>query len=371
MKNKIYKYDFLVVGGGLIGSLAALALLKKKYTVLVIDKNNLDLKDDRTLAVNANSREFLKNLGLWQKLKPNSEPINKIIIGDYINSNNLFFDQRNVSMGSVIYNRDLLSLAHNKLLKNNLIYKNIKINLSCLNENQVININKKKFIFKKIILSLGKNHKETSLISKINFQSNHHAYVGFFNHKKNHNNYAYEYFTKTGPLAVLPAPKKNKRYSTFIFSTKNYYSKNNIKKLLQKHFRNTHGFIGLDEKINNFPISPHISKNIDNNYLLIGDTLRSIHPVAGQGWNLGIKDIQELLYVVESTSLENIDFTNLYYSRRTFDNFSYLAFTSLLNNFYEKQNIFNKYIIKAGFQTLSKFSSFRNLFIKQAMGNLI
>ena len=102
-------------------------------------------------------------------------------------------------------------------------------------------------------------------------------------------------------MAVLPAPKKNKRYSTFIFSTKNYYSKNNIKKLLQKHFRNTHGFIGLDEKINNFPISPHISKNIDNNYLLIGDTLRSIHPVAGQGWNLGIKDIQELLYVDSTT----------------------------------------------------------------------
>ena len=65
MKNKIYKYDFLVVGGGTIGSLAALALLKK-YTVLVIEKNNLDIKDDRTLAVNANSREFLKNLGLWQ-----------------------------------------------------------------------------------------------------------------------------------------------------------------------------------------------------------------------------------------------------------------------------------------------------------------
>ena len=50
-------------------------------------------------------------------------------------------------MGSIVYNRDLLSLAHNKLLKNDLIYKNIRINLSHLSENQVININKK-FIFK-------------------------------------------------------------------------------------------------------------------------------------------------------------------------------------------------------------------------------
>ena len=61
MKNKINNYDFLIVGGGLIGSLAALNLQKKKYSVLVIDKNTQLLNDERTLAVNANSREFLNN----------------------------------------------------------------------------------------------------------------------------------------------------------------------------------------------------------------------------------------------------------------------------------------------------------------------
>ena len=69
MKNKIFKYDFLIVGGGLIGSLAAIALLKKKFKVLVIEKNKALPDDQRTLAVNANSRDFLKNLGIWEKLK--------------------------------------------------------------------------------------------------------------------------------------------------------------------------------------------------------------------------------------------------------------------------------------------------------------
>ena len=112
-------------------------------------------------------------------------------------------------------------------------------------------------------------------------------------------------------MAVLPAPKK-KRYSTFIFSTKKNYSRNDIKILLKKYFNNSHCFIELDKKINYFPINPHISKNLDNNHLLIGDTV-NLFTVAGQGWNLGIKDIQELLFLVETTSLENIDFTNLYY----------------------------------------------------------
>ena len=60
MKNKINNYDFLIVGAGLIGAIAALALAKK-FKVLVLEKDNKSYKDNRTLAVNANSR-FFKNL---------------------------------------------------------------------------------------------------------------------------------------------------------------------------------------------------------------------------------------------------------------------------------------------------------------------
>ena len=59
MKNKIFNYDFLVVGAGLIGSLTAISLLKHKYSDLVIDKNNQIPKHNRTLEVNANSKDFL------------------------------------------------------------------------------------------------------------------------------------------------------------------------------------------------------------------------------------------------------------------------------------------------------------------------
>ena len=53
----------------MIGCLTALSLLKKKFKVLVIEKENLSIKDTRTLAVNAQSRDFLKNLNLWNDLK--------------------------------------------------------------------------------------------------------------------------------------------------------------------------------------------------------------------------------------------------------------------------------------------------------------
>ena len=75
MKNKIYKYDFLIVGAGLIGSLAALALYKNNHKVLIIDKEKYLPNDRRTLAVNANSMDFLKNLGVWERLKFKPQPI--------------------------------------------------------------------------------------------------------------------------------------------------------------------------------------------------------------------------------------------------------------------------------------------------------
>jgi len=61
MKKKINKYDFLIIGGGLIGSIAALALQQKNFKVVVLEKNKKIL-DNRTLAVNSNSKNFL---ALW------------------------------------------------------------------------------------------------------------------------------------------------------------------------------------------------------------------------------------------------------------------------------------------------------------------
>ena len=111
MKNKIYKYDFLIVGAGLVGSLAAIALHQKKYKVLVIEKNELFPKDERTLAVNANSRDFLKDLGIWKDLKSNFESIDRIIIKDYVEKDNLIFHNNKESTGSVIFNKSLLNTS--------------------------------------------------------------------------------------------------------------------------------------------------------------------------------------------------------------------------------------------------------------------
>lgn len=366
MKKKINKYDFLIIGGGLIGSIAALALQQKNFKVLVLEKIK-KISDNRTLAVNSNSKNFLASLGLWKHFIKKPENIDKIIIKDYVNNDPLVFEDLK-PMGYVAFNQEILKKARSRLLKtHSIIYKTDFDQNDILREKKFFYKNNL-FQFKNIILSMGKNFDLPYAISKKNFNSEHKSYVGFFNHSKKHQNIAYEIFTKEGPLAVLPAPKLDKKQSTFIFSTKNNLPKHKLKNLLSLYFNNSHGFIHLLPRITSFDLAPHLSKTTNNNFILIGDTMRSIHPVAGQGWNLGIKDIQTLCALLDTLQVDNPILNSLYHSRRIIESSAYLTFTSLINALYDNENLFSRSLIKFGYQSLLNIGALRASFIRQAMG---
>ena len=81
------------------------------------------MQDKRTLAVNANSREFLEQLGVWKNISSKPQIINKIFIKDYINSTPLLFTNQSEPMGNVIFNKELHEIVRKKLKK----FKIIKI----------------------------------------------------------------------------------------------------------------------------------------------------------------------------------------------------------------------------------------------------
>lgn len=364
-KIQLNNYDVLVVGAGLIGSLTGLALLKKGFKVLVIEKNSPQINDNRTVAINANSKDFLKSLRIWDKLKITPEPINKIEISSTTVQKNIYFEDQFEPLGYVAYNREILSLVREELINNSSLLFNVFVAEKNLKMNKNIIINRKLLLFKHIIFSTGKNNNYEDQYS---FSSNHHAYVGFFHHSNDHKNVAYENFTDKGPLAILPAPAKNKLYSTFIYSTSENMQLKSISSLIQKNFLKSHGKIKLNKEFFKFKISPKIIKENNQNNIFIGDALRSIHPVAGQGWNLGIKDIQALLDVIDNYYDDSENLIKQYYSRRIIESFTYLTFTTLLNNLFENQNFLKKIFIKASFKLFDLDGIFKKNFIKQAMG---
>ena len=374
MKNKILKYDILIVGSGLLGSLLAIALEDKKLKVLVIEKekiSNISNKDQRTLAVNANSRDFLISINLWKKLSNTKSDIHKICINTFLDKKNLIFEDKRESLGSVIFNKDLLKLAHNYLKNKKILKEGVSLPLAQLNLNSIIKIRNQNYSFTKKIIAVGKNlRKQIGNSDYILGSSNHKAYVGFFKHKIKHKNIAYEYFTKNGPLAVLPVPSKTGLKSTFIYSTSADAPHEKISHLLSKKFNSTHGEIDLINKIYSYDIEPHLLNSQKNykNLIFIGDSFRSIHPVAGQGWNLGIKDIQSFISLINTMPLDSKSFNSIFYSRRKFDSFAFFAFTEIVNRVFENQTPLSKIFGTFGFNLLHKSSFLRKTFVDQAMG---
>ena len=143
MKNKIHKYDFLIIGAGLIGAITALALVKKKFKVLVIDKKNNKPRDNRTLAVNANSTDFLKKLGVWDDLKTKPQKIDKIVIKDNINDQPLIFVNDKEPMGNVIFNKELYGIIRKRLENLKILEVDVNIDFNKLLPNKTTKINKK------------------------------------------------------------------------------------------------------------------------------------------------------------------------------------------------------------------------------------
>ena len=374
MKNKILKYDCLIVGSGLLGSLLGIALIKKKYKILIIEKENLSnraFSDQRTLAVNANSRDFLQSINLWEKLNNQFTNIDQISIKTFLNSDELVFKEQQESMGSVIYNKELLAIAHKFLISQKSIIDKTLINLDQLTANENIQIQNKNYSFKKIIIAGGKQFREQmDPYCFLDGSSSQKAHVGFFNHQKSHDNIAYENFTKQGPLAILPAPHKSEKFSTFIYSTSDLISKPSIEKVISKNFKNTHGNIQLNKNIFSYPINPYLfnPKKKYKDLIFIGDSFRSIHPVAGQGWNLGVKDIQSFLNLLNSKALDSKNFNAIYYSRRKIESYLYFAFTEVINKTFQLHTPLANFFGSNSLKALKRLSFLRTLFIKQAMG---
>ena len=180
MKNKIYNYDFLIVGAGLIGSLLALSLKKKKFKFKIIEKHHKILKDQRTLAINANSRDFLSQNGIWDKIKNQPEVINKIIIKDHSDvKQQLVFENKEEPMGHVAYNQEILEIVQGELNKDNSIISGIDLNPDHIKPNEIISLNNSKYTFKKIIFATGKNSNLQKSLTK-KFPTDHNSYVDFF-----------------------------------------------------------------------------------------------------------------------------------------------------------------------------------------------
>ncbi len=388
---KEFNTDVLIVGSGLVGLVAAHSLSSLNYKVTLVDKKKItnfkkSFKDTRTVAVSEGSKNFLENLSLWSFLESYAEPIKNINVHDRSSFNKILFSNQTESkkLGYVIENKKFSKILLNQLRK----FKNTKIHYGFdlidikLSDKNSRAFSNNKIINAKIIIAAdGKNSKIKKIVGNKTFTKNYNesALVLNFVHEKKLSNTAYEIFYNTGPLAILPmkSPKgfsqstiiwsNNDKFLKKLISLENVFIKSFIEEKIGK-------IVGNIIKINSsqiFCLSAHINDSFINKRLIyVGDAAHSIHPIAGQGWNLGVNDVKNLydLSINRKIDIGNDLFCQMYNNKSYHKAFQLFQITDKLNSHFLNSGNIYRSLSNIGFGFIEKNQFLKNKITKYAMG---
>jgi 2-octaprenyl-6-methoxyphenol hydroxylase len=279
-----------ILGGGLSALTLAKALVNQNIHVeIVTQKNEQKFSQTRTIGISKSNTDFFNqriiNIEkiLWKLKKI------EIFTENLKNEKLLNFKNNDKEIFSIVKNQDLYEILNKNLSKSKyfkkILFKNK--NLSFFDDYQlIINCNyshpiTRKYFSKKIIKKY-----------------NSFAYTTIIKHEKILNNIAIQIFTKRGPLAFLPI-SNNK--TSIIYSMHNSFEKNkeNIKELIKAY--NFKYKIKNIDKIESFELkSSNLRSYYHNHILAFGDLLHRIHPLAGQGFNMTIRDVKIFINIIKN-----------------------------------------------------------------------
>ena len=377
------KYDIAIIGLGITSKLAALALASENCKVLILGQENSRLYDSNLVTfLSLNSIEFLKSIGV-KTLVDESVPINEISCSKLENyqSNNKFqinFKDKN-EMGRVVLNSNLSENLDNqiKINTNINIFNNIEIkNFKNEEANKSLLLdNGEEVFFNLLLISDKKSHLINENFKRNIIKKNLSQTSIVMNVSTKTNNHAYQFFTKKGALAFLPI---NKDSASIIWSLDNNsaeleYDIKEISEVLNKIFKQITKSINVID-LQKYKLNFEYAKKItSNSIVLIGDAAHSLHPIAGQGLNLSIKDIIELKnkinhYKYLGYKLGNSISLDEYEDVRQVDNTVYTFATNYLDKVFKSRNYIINTISNLGIANIERNNTLKNIIIKSATG---
>ena len=343
--------DVLIVGGGLIGGLLSITLEKSNINYLLIDKIDLANTqvndfDARSLALSSASIRILKNLNIWPILEKHATVIDKIHVsergafGSSIFKNDLF-----EPLGYIIEIQQLTQALYN-LMNFKKVISNADVTNINIDENFVtVNTSEKALTIKaKLIIAADGSNSPIRTMSKLAYNINdfkQYALVANIGLMRDHKNIAYERFTKNGPIALLPM--QNRRASlvwSLPLDKETYYlnlSDKDFLKELQLAFGYRLGKFIKVGKRSLYPLKQIIMPTtIKKSLVFIGNAAHTLHPVAGQGFNLGLRDIAALSQCIIKYGISDKTL-NEYQKLRKHDQFAIKQLTATFASIFTKK----------------------------------
>ncbi len=397
------KFDVIINGGGFAGLSIAVGLARLGINIAIIEPQSVKTirendNDKRTTALSYATRQYFKKIGMWEKLSERSAPINdiKIIDADYIKGDSflrLNFSSKDVEheLGS---NEPMGHIIENYYLKNCLLDECVKLNNITFFEGQKISYMEQgasavavtlkgdlSLSAKLLVAADGRNSLVREMLKIETFDKDYDQVALTFNirHEKPHNDTAIERFMPTGPIATLPM---HEAYSSAIVWTVKaeqgpYYMKMSdveLKEMVSKRLNNILGDFEFITPRAAFPLKLKYAKEFNRGMVvLIADAAHAIHPIAGQGFNQGCKDINLLVSMIEQNLSLGLDIGDgamlkKYEKNRIIDNKQMILATDIFNGLFSNDNKIATKGRRIGISAVDKLTPIKRFFIKRAMG---
>jgi 2-octaprenyl-6-methoxyphenol hydroxylase len=324
-----FDYDVTIVGGGMVGMAAALALAKLELSVCILEhteiKNNSHPSyDDRTLVVNRASVCFWQNLGIWDGLTEQLTPINKVHVSNKGHFGSVVFEAEQLGVDALafIVEAKVLGMALREKIQHNsrttiicpaqmtafsvqlngieISYKAAGLENSIHSRLMLAADGAQSAIRTKLQLKTEiKSYDQTAVICNITPEYKHH-------------NCAYERLTRTGPTAVLPFV--NNRCG-FVWACENSqleqlmaYDDAQFLQAAQAQFGYRLGkFIKVGRR-SSYPLYlVKVPIQVKTRTILMGNAAHAMSPVSAQGLNLAVRDVAMLVEIIENALENEID----------------------------------------------------------------
>ncbi|MGH6981461.1 MAG: UbiH/UbiF/VisC/COQ6 family ubiquinone biosynthesis hydroxylase, partial [Stellaceae bacterium] len=382
------RVELAVVGGGLNGLTLGIASASAGIRVAVIDREDPatmmgERFDGRTSAIAYGSMRVLEGIGAWPLLAARAEAIREIRVAD--NSAPLFlhYDHREIGdqpMGWIVENRDLRRALHDRAraLPNLELIAPMRVQSGT---NGVVTLGNGDILRAELIAAAdGRNSplREAAGIKSVTWSYPQIGIVATVRHAEPHRGVAVEHFLPAGPFAILPMTGNR----SSIGWTERATLAPAILKLgdaafhreLAWRFGDFLGEISVEGPRWSYPLTfLHAQTYVAPRLVLVGEAAHVIHPIAGQGLNMGIRDtaaLAECLVDGRRLGLDLADTTVLarYERWRRFDNVMLAAVTDGLNRLFSNAAPPLKLARDAGLSAVGQVLPLKHFFMRHAMG---
>jgi 2-polyprenylphenol 6-hydroxylase len=401
------QYDIIIVGAGIVGSTLACKLYMDNPTLRIVILEAVPFSpnyseknfDPRVVALTIASQKLLHDIGVWQSIiSKRFCPYTHMHVWDGTGTGSIDFDCRDVgepALGYIVENsvivESLLEMIQQSDIEFRCPAKVSAINLPLQDQLTLVILEDGSSLRAPLIIATdGANSpiRHMAHLETREWDYGHTAIISTAQTEKSHSYSAQQRFTEQGPLAFLPLEtvsdntnQVNTNYSSVVWSVEKNYARellsmddSHFAAALSDAFEHKLGAVKQVTARYSFPlIQRHCKNYFKPGVVVAGDAAHTIHPLAGQGVNLGLQDVAALAHEIQRANERGVAFSDIsilqrYQRRRKGPNLAMMGVMEGFKQLFAADTLPLRWLRNAGMTRLDKARLLKNKIIKEAMG---